>query len=999
MKKILSAIIAASMLTSCITAIHAEEKISNDNYAFAYEGIDYPVGTVLMNYDCNGGTGFTGKWYAGSGSFAGDRPSISDVKGSAFLSNYKSNVKLRRDLEKPIDLSVDGEYYMTLRYRDTANNQATPLFDTRFCIGSKGNENIYGGLYYDSVQNGYFVSGSLEGEKVLGDIKRTFPQVYNDNRSNFTCIWDFVINLSVKANGEDTLRVKMWREDLTETDNWDIEIAGEAGSGTLDFLQITNNGHGVCTDEMYIEQLFGDNAGTVSDTIHKIEKHEDVTLEECQQTVEVLSNVLPCSRVMLDRTYNKVLKPYIESKGWGAQMPRFEVTASNVRNGDTVEELNKIEINTNLTIFSGSANLVGNFGIIDSDVEINGNTVTIIPKEELMPDSEYLIRLSDIKDFRGETLEDINFRTWIMPVISMKDGESYGEGSVISWQEDENVKVTATDGDNEITNGYKFSVPGSYKLTFTAESGDVTATKVINIVITEAFAPEAKNVRITGEAFTGSTIKGEYEFTDKNGEKEGESRYRWLRADSENGNYEEIDGAEALEYKLTEADENKYVKFAVTPVAVSDMRAEGAEILSGAFAGAFCPEAKNVRISGKCVVSEVLKAEYEFYDKNGDAENETKIVWYVSDSENGEFRPIDNENKEFTISSDLTDKFVKVGVTPVSDKAPNEGKEVFSSVMTMPQKPQIIKASVSGTPTVGYTLSASYVYFDPNGDEEEQSQIRWEDSNGNLLGTGMKLTLTSAHAGKSVRIGVVGKSINEPYESDIFYSAYVTVRAESKSSGGGGNGGKNSGSFAVSAPNSGSQKPEVKEENPVQEKKYSFSDISSHWAKDSIEELKTKGLVEGYDDGRFMPDTKTSYAQFLAMLLRAANVEEKEYKGELSGVAENAWYAGYYQAAYEAGYIEGLEELMPDDEIEREDMALLIDRVFALEATSTELDCTDKENISPEKAESVSKAYANGILVGYTDGEFKPKATLTRAEAVAVIGRLLDKEGEASDEK
>ena len=50
----------------------------------------------------------------------------------------------------------------------------------------------------------------------------------------------------------------------------------------------------------------------------------------------------------------------------------------------------------------------------------------------------------------------------------------------------------------------------------------------------------------------------------------------------------------------------------------------------------------------------------------------------------------------------------------------------------------------------------------------------------------------------------------------------------------------------------------------------------------------------------------------------------------------------------------------------------------------------DYQDISHYQKWNVVKCYDLGILTGFPDGEFKPDNILTRAEAVAVIRRLID---------
>ncbi len=54
-------------------------------------------------------------------------------------------------------------------------------------------------------------------------------------------------------------------------------------------------------------------------------------------------------------------------------------------------------------------------------------------------------------------------------------------------------------------------------------------------------------------------------------------------------------------------------------------------------------------------------------------------------------------------------------------------------------------------------------------------------------------------------------------------------------------------------------------ENPV----LILSDISGHWAKDSINDLVSIGAINGYPDGRFIPENKMTRAEFAAVAYSA----------------------------------------------------------------------------------------------------------------------------------
>ena len=52
-------------------------------------------------------------------------------------------------------------------------------------------------------------------------------------------------------------------------------------------------------------------------------------------------------------------------------------------------------------------------------------------------------------------------------------------------------------------------------------------------------------------------------------------------------------------------------------------------------------------------------------------------------------------------------------------------------------------------------------------------------------------------------------------------------------------------------------------------------DIENHWAKEQIKTWEEKGLVKGYEDGTFRPDNNVSRAEFMALVNRAFNYQEK----------------------------------------------------------------------------------------------------------------------------
>ncbi|MGK4567534.1 hypothetical protein [Flavobacterium sp. 3HN19-14] len=85
---------------------------------------------------------------------------------------------------------------------------------------------------------------------------------------------------------------------------------------------------------------------------------------------------------------------------------------------------------------------------------------------------------------------------------------------------------------------------------------------------------------ISGTATVGQTLTGSHTYNDADGDLEGTSTYRWLRADNGSGlNEAAIPGETATTYLLGLADAGKFIRFGVTPVAATGA-SPGAEVYS-----------------------------------------------------------------------------------------------------------------------------------------------------------------------------------------------------------------------------------------------------------------------------------------------------------------------------------------------------------------------------------------------------------------------------------
>ncbi len=134
------------------------------------------------------------------------------------------------------------------------------------------------------------------------------------------------------------------------------------------------------------------------------------------------------------------------------------------------------------------------------------------------------------------------------------------------------------------------------------------------------------------------------------------------------------------------------------------------------------------------------------------------------------------------------------------------------------------------------------------------------------------------------------------------------------------------------------------------------------WAKESIERLKSLGIVNGKSATSFSPDDKTTREEFLKMLLLACDIKP-DASGEtgFSDVAAGSWCAPYIKKAIDLGIVTGISEtdFGVGREITRQDMAVLCYRML----TKLNKQPIAEGNASFADASSIA-GYASVILAG-----------------------------------
>ncbi|UUZ92243.1 S-layer homology domain-containing protein [Paenibacillus sp. P25] len=149
--------------------------------------------------------------------------------------------------------------------------------------------------------------------------------------------------------------------------------------------------------------------------------------------------------------------------------------------------------------------------------------------------------------------------------------------------------------------------------------------------------------------------------------------------------------------------------------------------------------------------------------------------------------------------------------------------------------------------------------------------------------------------------------------------------------------------------------------------------------------------VEGYPDGTFKPERNVTREEVAAMLFRVYRLSKSGLDSMTYTDVSNAdWGAEEIAAVTKAGIMNGYPDgtFRPNQPITREEMAGIVARLKHLQGNGKDAFSDISDSWAREAINSATEA---GILKGYENGAFRPKANTTRAEVVAMINRLTNR--------
>ncbi len=170
---------------------------------------------------------------------------------------------------------------------------------------------------------------------------------------------------------------------------------------------------------------------------------------------------------------------------------------------------------------------------------------------------------------------------------------------------------------------------------------------------------------------------------------------------------------------------------------------------------------------------------------------------------------------------------------------------------------------------------------------------------------------------------------------------------------------------------------------------------------DDKPELNTEdhyAYIVGYPDGTVRPEGDITRAEVATIFFRLLTDESRDefwsQTNDYTDVDADAWYNNAVSTLSNAGILNGYEDgtFQPDGNITRAEFATITARFF--EATYEGEDLFS-DIAGHWAADYINQAANAGIVDGYPDGTFRPQQNITRAEAMTMVNRTIDRHPDA----
>ena len=164
------------------------------------------------------------------------------------------------------------------------------------------------------------------------------------------------------------------------------------------------------------------------------------------------------------------------------------------------------------------------------------------------------------------------------------------------------------------------------------------------------------------------------------------------------------------------------------------------------------------------------------------------------------------------------------------------------------------------------------------------------------------------------------------------------------------------------------------------------ADLDKNWAAGTINQWVERGLIEGYQDGTFRPDSEITRAEVAALINRSFELEGNQAVS-FGDVNAADWFYHDVKIAVSNGYMTGYPDgsFQPNANITRQELAVIAAKLLALPTSDSFKEFSDSVSSPNWSKGSIGAVIDAKLMTGYPDGSFRPNNYATRAEVVVML--------------
>ncbi len=170
-----------------------------------------------------------------------------------------------------------------------------------------------------------------------------------------------------------------------------------------------------------------------------------------------------------------------------------------------------------------------------------------------------------------------------------------------------------------------------------------------------------------------------------------------------------------------------------------------------------------------------------------------------------------------------------------------------------------------------------------------------------------------------------------------------------------------------------------------------FTDTAGHWAETAITKWSEEySIIGGYDDGTFRPDNSITRGAFAGILDRFLKFQTASPAGTFSDLAGNYWEDAILKLHASGVYLGNNGAALAGDTITRQQAVAMIGRAFDITGETTTVHYLDAERVSGYALPYLAEMSARGYITDSSDGYFRPTDAITRAEIVTILDNMIE---------